>query len=303
MTEFYSHGKLLLTGEYAVLDGAKALAVPTKFGQHLRYKKTDDRTIQWKSLDHRDHNWFTAVFELDNFKIISASDLKMADTLLSILQEAKKSNADFLGEGGYDVETRLSFHRDWGLGSSSTLVNNIAQWANVDPYRLLQKTLGGSGYDIACAQSNTPILYQLGEILPKITKVVLRFPFDANLFFVHLNKKQDSREAIASYRDQNFDKGTFTKTITEITEKMVSAHSLGEFEQLMKKHETVLSGVLQMLPVKKRLFSDYKLGEIKSLGAWGGDFILATGNEKTPGYFKSKGFETIFSCSEMVLGH
>ncbi|MEQ3661167.1 MAG: GHMP kinase, partial [Flavobacterium sp.] len=32
---YYSNGKLLLTGEYVVLDGAKALAVPTKFGQSL----------------------------------------------------------------------------------------------------------------------------------------------------------------------------------------------------------------------------------------------------------------------------
>ena len=31
--EFYSHGKLLLTAEYAVLEGVKALAIPTKRGQ------------------------------------------------------------------------------------------------------------------------------------------------------------------------------------------------------------------------------------------------------------------------------
>ena len=30
MEKFYSHGKLLITGEYAVLDGAKAIALPTK---------------------------------------------------------------------------------------------------------------------------------------------------------------------------------------------------------------------------------------------------------------------------------
>ena len=32
---FYSPGKLLLTGEYVVLDGAKSLAIPTIFGQSL----------------------------------------------------------------------------------------------------------------------------------------------------------------------------------------------------------------------------------------------------------------------------
>ena len=35
MDAFYSHGKLLLTGEYLVLDGALALAVPCKLGQSL----------------------------------------------------------------------------------------------------------------------------------------------------------------------------------------------------------------------------------------------------------------------------
>ena len=32
---FYSNGKLLITGEYLVLDGARSLAIPTKFGQFL----------------------------------------------------------------------------------------------------------------------------------------------------------------------------------------------------------------------------------------------------------------------------
>ena len=36
---FYSNGKLLITGEYVVLDGAKALALPTKFGQSLVVKQ------------------------------------------------------------------------------------------------------------------------------------------------------------------------------------------------------------------------------------------------------------------------
>jgi hypothetical protein len=32
---FYSNGKLLITGEYLILDGAKGLALPTKMGQNL----------------------------------------------------------------------------------------------------------------------------------------------------------------------------------------------------------------------------------------------------------------------------
>ena len=36
MKEFHANGKLLLTGEYAVLDGAKAIGLPTKRGQSLQ---------------------------------------------------------------------------------------------------------------------------------------------------------------------------------------------------------------------------------------------------------------------------
>ena len=32
-SKYYSHGKLLITGEYTVLYGAAALALPAKFGQ------------------------------------------------------------------------------------------------------------------------------------------------------------------------------------------------------------------------------------------------------------------------------
>ena len=35
MSRFYSHGKFLLTGEYLVLKGALALALPLKLGQSM----------------------------------------------------------------------------------------------------------------------------------------------------------------------------------------------------------------------------------------------------------------------------
>ena len=50
MQTFYSHGKLLISAEYAVLDGALALALPTKFGQSLSVKSNSDNTILWNSI-------------------------------------------------------------------------------------------------------------------------------------------------------------------------------------------------------------------------------------------------------------
>ena len=43
---FYSNGKLLLTGEYVVLDGATALAIPTKYGQYLEISASEKKGIR-----------------------------------------------------------------------------------------------------------------------------------------------------------------------------------------------------------------------------------------------------------------
>ena len=56
--------------------------------------------------------------------------------------------------------------------------------------------------------------------------------------------------------------------------------------------------MIKKTSVKKLKFQDFK-GEIKSLGAWGGDFILASGLD-SPSYFKSKGYKTIIKFDDMV---
>ena len=38
--KYKSNGKILLTSEYLVLDGAQALALPSKFSQSLEVKET-----------------------------------------------------------------------------------------------------------------------------------------------------------------------------------------------------------------------------------------------------------------------
>ena len=53
MQTFYSHGKLLISAEYAVLDGALALALPTKFGQSLQVESTPNQKIVWKSISNK----------------------------------------------------------------------------------------------------------------------------------------------------------------------------------------------------------------------------------------------------------
>ncbi len=299
---FYSNGKLLITGEYAVLDGALALALPTKFGQSLHLNTIDKGSeIDWKSFDADNGIWFKATITTSTMLVLDSNDFSVAKMLVKILKETKKLNPSFLSQPcTYQIETKLTFNRFWGLGSSSTLINNIANWANVNPYTLLQHTFGGSGYDLACAKHNSPIVYQRADDGPKIEEISFDPLFKDSLYFVYLNRKQNSREAIANYKKQQFDKATLITTISEITKNSMTSDNLLQFEEQLKKHEVLLAKTLGLPTIQSQLFSDFP-GVVKSLGGWGGDFVLATGNEKTPDYFKAKGFDIVIPYRDMIL--
>ena len=302
--EFYSNGKLLITGEYLVLDGAKAFALPTKFGQNLIVEKGRNQEIKWTSFDSDGSMWFEETFSFIDIskKNISEEATSKRNTLIEILHEGFLLNPDFLNEEeGYSVTTQLTFPRNWGLGTSSTLINNIAQWLEIDAFVLLKNSFGGSGYDIACAQNNTPILYHLENDNPIVEKVTFAPKFSENLYFVYLDKKQSSKAAIASYyNNKNEDLANNITKINLLTQEVLNAKNLQEFAQAIDEHEAEMSNILEMKTIKESLFSDFK-GVIKSLGAWGGDFVLAIAKENPSHYFKEKGFLTIVSYKDMIL--
>ena len=158
---FYSPGKLLLTGEYVVLDGAKSLAIPTTFGQSLKITSIPEQVLRWQSVDVNNNIWFQADFELDTTsKVVTNSTLEVAQRLTQILQVVCDLNDGFKDNfKGTLAITELEFPNNWGLGSSSTLINNLANWAQVDAFKLLKQTFGGSGYDIACAQHRLSLIH------------------------------------------------------------------------------------------------------------------------------------------------
>ena len=300
--KFYSNGKLLITGEYLVLDGAKALALPTKYGQYLTVTSGKMQEIHWTSFDYDKSIWFqeTILFsEIIKYKKTENQSVKA--TLIEILHEAFLLNPDFLNSSeGYTISTHLTFPKFWGLGTSSTLINNIAQWLEINAFELLENSFGGSGYDIACAQNDTPILYQIVEGKTQVEKVNFNPDFSDNLYFVYLNQKQSSKSAIAAYyKKQNNLKAVFPE-INTITIEISKATTLEKFQELLQMHETRMSEVLEIPTVKNSLFSDFN-GTLKSLGAWGGDFVLAVSNENPTAYFKAKGFETIIAYANMIL--
>ncbi|SHF77711.1 Mevalonate kinase [Salegentibacter echinorum] len=302
--KFHSNGKLLITGEYAVLDGAKGLALPTKQGQSLEVKNNNSNKLNWKSLDEAGELWFEGNFEFaaGNFKLLNEGN-EVGKRLEKLLQEAHQLNPEIFNEQqGFDVVTRLDFNRDWGLGTSSTLVNNLANWFKIDAYRLLKKTFGGSGYDIAAAQHKQPITYQITSSGPSILKTDFNPGFSNEIFFVYLNEKKNSRNAIKHYRElpQSNKNGLIDKT-SALTQQFIACETLTEFELLINVHETLIAKTLQLPKIKQVRFSDFP-GAIKSLGAWGGDFILVTGNkEEVFQYFNQKGFHTIFEYNKLIF--
>jgi mevalonate kinase len=294
---FKANGKLLLSGEYFILDGAKGLALPAKFGQTLSVEPSEEKGISWKSLDHENKTWFEAVFS-EQLEIISYSDAAIAKTLQNILLHCN------LKRSGLRLTSKLEFPQNWGLGSSSTLISLLAQYTHIDPYELLAKSFGGSGYDIACAGADGAISYQLFKDGTRmVTPVHFEPSYRDHLFFVHLGKKQNSREGIEHYRKLALDKTPYVDEISDITDKIIKSRELDECCFYLETHENIISSALGLPKVKDIYFPDFP-GTVKSLGAWGGDFILVASDEEEEmifRYFREKGFSTILPFGKMIL--
>ncbi len=303
--QFYANGKLLITAEYLVLDGAKALALPTRFGQSLHISPPKDENIIWKSFDADKKIWFEGVFDVQNFDVKHSTDSKTAEMLQKIFhtiqQLPKKSQktSEYWG-GAFCAETQLTFPRNWGLGSSSTLIAMLADWCDVDKYALLAATFGGSGYDLACAVRDNSIFYNIGNP-PVVKNIIFNPPFLRQLFFVYLDKKQNSREGIAHYRSKKISP-SIVADFSDLTTAFSIETDFLNFQKLMKIHEQQIQKIIDLPCAKALFFSDFD-GEIKSLGAWGGDFVMVASNldeAQTRHYFQSKGFNIVLTFSEMI---
>ena len=300
--KYYTHGKFLLTGEYLVLKGALALALPLKLGQSLTIETVCTPSLQWNAYKHNGP-WFSVTMNTENLEIINSDDQPKAEKLSEILKAVKQLNPAAFKDG-LCFETRLDFDPNWGLGSSSTLIANLARWANVNPYELLKLTFGGSGYDIACATAEQPIYYQLIDNQPNVEIIDFNPSFAEHLFFIYQGQKQSSSKEIKAFlaKSNPIDLQKDIEAVSEISRAVPKCQSLEEFAMLMQCHERIISRCIGQEPVQKR-FPDFE-GVLKSLGAWGGDFILAAtrwGENQVKEYFKGKGLEVVFGYKEIVL--
>lgn len=306
MNRFYAHGKLLLTAEYFVLDGALALAVPTRQGQWLHVESTPEADrLLWQSYDNQGLLWWEGEWSWKDGQWINRqADDAIGQRLSALFAAALQQQPDCQQKlAGARVSSRLEFPRNWGLGSSSTLISNLAHWLEVDPWSLLAASFGGSGYDLACAQTSSPILYQLRQGRPHFVDIPWTPSYKSSISFVYTGQKQNSREGIQRYRARAGKLDIPLQALNDLTLALVRAADSTTAAQLLNAHEQLVGETIGIEPIQSRLYSDFP-GQLKSLGAWGGDFMLAIsegGEDATRQYFLDKGLNTILPYSDMVL--
>ena len=306
MNKFHANGKFLLSGEYLVLQGAKAFALPLKLGQSLEVTTINDKNgmIHWDAYTQKGF-WFASIFSKHGFTVHASDDMDKADNLSLIFKAIKTLNPNILqDENDYFFSTKLEFDKDWGLGSSSTLISLLAQWAEVNPYELLRRTMGGSGYDIACATASQPITYQLINGEPVVEEIDFKPAFSEKLYFVYQGHKQSSGKEVKSFKERakTMDFSYEVSEISNISESLVKVTSFEEFCSLLTRHEAIMSRVLEQPPLKAQ-YPDFQ-GVIKSLGAWGGDFFLAAtelSENEVKEYFNEKGLDVVVKYDDIVL--
>tara|TARA_B100000767_G_C19760823_1_gene535079 strand:- start:1605 stop:2465 length:861 start_codon:yes stop_codon:yes gene_type:complete len=285
MISFRANGKLLLTSEYAVLNGAKSIAAPTKLGQTLNYVK-GDKSLYWTAYKNDGSVWIQGFVE-------KSKNLRQVKNLITEAMKIAQRNEFPRGE----VFTKLEFPQEWGWGSSSTLTSLIAQWFAIDALELHFKTSNGSGYDVACALAKQPIFYQRLENNIEITPIKLNQWPTENIYFQYLGHKKESSEAVKEYNKKPIQN---IEAFTRLTEDIFKASKIKTLINLVNNHELLMSKHLGQNSPLKAIFKDSTIG-MKSLGAWGGDFaLLIVPNKEQVDYLNLHNPGTFFSWDEVI---
>lgn len=303
---FHSAGKFLLSGEYLILDGALGVGLPCTLGQSLTVEiQTGSGLISWESRTKDGNAWHTVQFQYNASKLdlIQSTNADFGQRLKQVLEVCLlESTYTLESTKDYCFKTQLEFDANWGLGSSSTFIANITQFFQVDPYHILEQSFGGSGYDLAAATAKTPFFFQRNEAGIFVEEKSFEPDFLDELFFVYLNQKQDSRAGIKHYQSLKPLPVGLLKSISDISKAIVQATNQAEFCDLLDEHESQMADFLGLSKVKDEYFSDFQ-GTVKSLGAWGGDFVLASssaGFEYLKSYFETKGYPIILPYKTII---
>lgn len=292
-----ANGKFLITGEYIVLRGAEALAVPLGFGQSALLVPNDGEAVYWEGFAP-DGKWFETAFDGESLSVLMGADADKSERLVKIIAEIRKQSPNFL-KSGWWVRTDLDFNPAFGMGSSSTLLSLLCDAAGADAFPVLKNTFGGSGYDLACAFAEKPIIYTLVDNKPSSKEVELPSHITEHILFVYSGNKMVSSGEVKKFSSLNIEDSVID-SFTQLTRETIATKDIQVFSDILVEHEHKMGELLGQDVLKKR-FSDFN-GVVKSMGAWGGDFFMAVAEDVqyAKEYFTAKGFSPIYTYDEII---
>ena len=280
MQTFFAPGKILLAGEYTVLLGLEAHAVPVKSGQWLEFfayntPENQAPTVHFKALDEQGDIWLENTYDLDSeaWRNAPARELDAFDKVLHLVGD------DFWEpQTSYRLETRLEFGRDTGLGSSSTFIALMSQCFRLDPQKLQEQIFAGSGYDVAVACLGKPLSFWRNEKGAHYRSWKLPASLTQDWHVVFLGEKVNSRKSASAILQklqeilaEPFYKQQFERVLNIVRD----AETTASLEAALEMYQLLLAQLLEMeTPYKQLQLKPVKQGLCKWLGAWGGDMLL-----------------------------
>lgn len=304
MQSFYAPGKVLLNGEYTVLVGFEGMALPAKCGQWLDTwvfntpnGKVD--TLYYQALDENELPWFQLEVSLDEMlpsSEISADDKPVAEVFLKLLNLV----ADSFFESGKSIRlvTRLEFNRNSGLGSSSTFVALMSQFFGLNPQEVQAQLFGGSGYDVAIAQVQKPLIFWKNEQGAHFRPWKLSSSLTQQWNIVFWGEKVNSRTSSANVKntlEQLSQDTAYKMQLEKILSLTRDAQDIPTLETSLEMMQMFLSQLLEMdTPYQTLGIKPVSQGLCKWLGAWGGDMLLV--NKKI-----LQEYSTVFKNKTVVL--
>lgn len=275
----------MLCGEYAVIIGVEALALPVSLGQWMYVWEFDspgggDRLI-WEAKEKDGSTWLNESFALP-LETMEAETEKSSERDRS--REVLHSMLSMVAEGfwktgkSYRIETQLEFDRSSGLGSSSTMVANFARFAGLDAQKVQQKVLCGSGYDVAVAELGKGLAFWKNAEVANWDAWKLSADLTSKWKIVFLGKKQNSRNALADVKGKlmEIEKDDFLMhQLQQVCAAVKMANQVPMLEAGLEMWQAILAMSLGLeTPYQHFKFQPTKGGLCKWLGAWGGDMLL-----------------------------
>ncbi len=271
----------MLAGEYLALYGLETFAFPVKYGQKLTVweSESEGSELKWSSINYLGDTWFTAEIDTGSVLEKTTDNATVSGRICELIQTARDLNPKFLLKGKYRVEIELEFDQAFGLGTSSTLVSLIAQWANVDALVLQEKVFGGSGYDAAVSRVQKPLIYwKSDKNKPNWALWQMDSELSKNWFLCFPGVKVNSRRSLKEVKEklELISTDSFMMAqLDNILQQIKSSDTADAMELSLEIWQAFIAQSLGLKTAYQNLKIDQiKGGLCKYLGAWGGDVIL-----------------------------